>query len=100
MAIGFVLDLPGLTAEQLNTAASKLGIAAPDGKSPEGQIVHIELLTPEGARVIDVWESEEAYGAFMAHLGPIMGDFGIPPFDPPPLLTPLRVVTPTGVVDP
>lgn len=99
-AFGFVLDLPGMTVDQLNAAAEQLGINAPGGRSPEGQLAHIELVTDDGVRVVDVWESEEAYGRFMEQLGPIMGSLGIEPFDPPPALRPLRVLTPSGVVEP
>jgi hypothetical protein len=42
-----------------------------------GIIFHTAGEAPGGFRVVDVWESEEAFTAFGEHLGPIMGELGV-----------------------
>jgi hypothetical protein len=53
MAVTFTLDMPGMTREQLDGLVQQLG--AGPGKVPDGQIAHIEAITDDGARIIDVW---------------------------------------------
>ena len=90
MAVTFTLDMPGMTREQLDGMVQQLG--AGPGKVPDGQIAHIEAITDDGARVIDVWESVEAYERFMEErLGPIFAANGMPPFDMPQMLEVHRV---------
>jgi hypothetical protein len=96
MPLTFVLDMPGITGEQLDALDERIGVGA--GRAPAGQLVHIEALSPDGARVIDVWESQEAYDRFMAErAGPVMAAAGLPPVAPPRMLTVHRVfVSPTA----
>ena len=47
----------------------------------EGILVHSAGQGPDGFRVVDVWESEEAANAFGEQLGPILEEIGIT--DPP-----------------
>lgn len=90
MAVTFTLDMPGMTREQLDALVQQLG--AGPGKVPDGQIARIEAITDDGARVIDVWESAEAYERFMQErLGPIFAAAGMPPIDTPPMLEVHRV---------
>lgn len=90
MAIAFVLDVPGMGAEALDAAVGQLGVGP--GKAPDGQIAHIEIITAEGAKVIDVWDSPQAYETFMEQrLGPVLGGMGAPPIDPPEYLPVHRV---------
>ncbi len=42
-----------------------------------GLLAHIAGDSPRGFRVVDVWESEEAFGRFAETLGPIMEELGI-----------------------
>jgi hypothetical protein len=49
----------------------------------EGLQVHIAGQSPDGFRVVDVWESEEACNAFGETLQPILQEVGIT--DPPVL---------------
>ena len=84
MAVTFVLDMPGVTRAQLDALDGQIGVGP--GESPAGQIAHIEAITPDGARIIDVWESEEAYGRFMTErAGPVLAAAGLPAIDPPPM---------------
>ena len=90
MAVTFMLDMPGMTREQLDGLVQQLG--AGPGKLPDGQIAHVEAITDTGARVIDVWESAEAYERFMQErLGPVLAAAGVPPIDTPPMLEVHRV---------
>ena len=82
MAITFILELKGVGAAELDEAARRLDVSP--GKVPPGQIAHVETVTDDGAMIIDVWDSEEAFGQFMQEkLGPLMADGVIPTLDPP-----------------
>lgn len=90
MAVTFTLDMPGMTRDQLDGLVQQLG--AGPGMVPEGQIAHIEAITDEGARIIDVWESADAYERFMQdRLRPILAAAGVPPIGTPPMLEVHRV---------
>jgi hypothetical protein len=43
----------------------------------EGLLVHIAGQSEKGFRVVDVWESEDAFRRFGEKLMPIMKEFGI-----------------------
>jgi hypothetical protein len=47
----------------------------------EGILVHTAGEGPNGFRIVDVWESQEAVDAFGEHLGPVLAEVGIT--DPP-----------------
>ncbi|MGI9019592.1 MAG: hypothetical protein ACR2G3_02635 [Solirubrobacterales bacterium] len=49
----------------------------------EGILMHSAGQGPNGFRVVDVWESEEAASAFGETLGPLLAEAGIS--DPPQL---------------
>ncbi len=59
MAIGFVLNVPGMTAAQYRAVRDVLGEAL-----QPGNLVHMAGPTEDGWRVVEVWESPEAMGAF------------------------------------
>ena len=61
MAVWFVFDVPGMTREQADAVLKALDLG---GKPPPGQIFHVEGPSEGGTRVVDVWESEEAFGRF------------------------------------
>lgn len=44
---------------------------------PPGQISHVAYKTDDGLKVLDVWESPEAFSAFGEKLMPILGNLGI-----------------------
>ena len=65
----------------------------------DGMVLHVARPTPDGVQVVEVWESEEAYGAWAAaHAGPAMAALAaagwtLPqvepaPFDPAGLVVP------------
>jgi hypothetical protein len=43
----------------------------------EGILVHVAGPGKSGFRVVDVWESEEAFGRFAERLGPILEEIGV-----------------------
>lgn len=61
MAIALVLDLPGVTSEQYETARGLLA-----GGQPDGNLVHVAGPTDGGWRVVEIWESPAAAEAFFA----------------------------------
>jgi hypothetical protein len=88
MAWAYVQD-NSATLEQYDQVAAELG-----GDAPEGLILHVAGAYGDGFRVIDVWESEEAYIRFRDSLlrpavekiiGPEGMAQGPPPIDPLPV---------------
>jgi hypothetical protein len=86
MAVILVHQGPTVTKENYDETVKKLT----DGKDKmdstsdwpvEGILVHSAGEGPDGFRVVDVWESEEAANAFGEQLGPILEEIGIT--DPP-----------------
>ena len=65
MAVGVVLDILGGTEEQYDTVMRDLGIEGAEAL-PEGLVVHVAGPTDVGWRMIDVWESREAFDTFLA----------------------------------
>ena len=61
MAIGLLVESPGGTQEQYDIALQVLDLG---GEAPPGQIFHIAGPTDEGWRVVDLWESREAFDRF------------------------------------
>ncbi len=59
MPVALILDLPGVTEAQYATARGMLGEAL-----QPGNLVHVAGPTADGWRVVEVWESEAAMGAF------------------------------------
>ncbi len=62
MAVWFVLDIPAMTQEQSAAVLKDMGLT---DRPPPGQIFHVEGPGEGGTRVVDVWESEEAFNSFM-----------------------------------
>ena len=86
MAVVLIHQGPTVTQENYEATVRALT----DGKGSlesvsdwpvEGLLVHAAGESPDGFRVVDVWESEEACQAFGEHLGPILEEVGIT--DPP-----------------
>ena len=60
MAVWFSLELP-MTEQQADAILRELGLR--DRPAP-GQIIHVEGMVDGTIRVVDVWESEQAFGQF------------------------------------
>lgn len=62
MAIGLILDWPEGTREQYDGVVAKMGLG---GQLPPGSVMHVAAPGPNGGwRVIDAWESPEAFEQF------------------------------------
>jgi heme-degrading monooxygenase HmoA len=62
MAVGFIISFPGGTQEQYDTVLEQLNLG---GRMAPGGIFHAAGPTEEGWRVVDVWESQEAFDTFL-----------------------------------
>src|SRR5438105_3037737 len=81
VAVAFVLDLP-LTPAQAQALFDEVD---PTRNPNAGQIFHAQGPYGEGTRVMDVWESPEAFGAFAeSRLGPAVQKLGLTVEIPPP----------------
>ena len=81
MAWGFIGELP-ISREQYDRLNGEIR------EDPEGLILHTATEHGDGMRIIDVWESEEAYRRFEQEtLMPAMERAGMeaPSEEPPPL---------------
>jgi hypothetical protein len=73
---------PSLTQEAYEEAVGRLtgGKSRLESASDwpvEGLVFHTAGQGADGFRVVDVWESEEAFRAFGESLGPIMQEIGV-----------------------
>jgi hypothetical protein len=77
MAIGLQAEFQGATLEQYDEITERLG-RLPGAPSPRGQLFHFVTGTDEGFRVVDVWESEEAFQHYFNEtIEPVFGEVGI-----------------------
>jgi hypothetical protein len=77
MAIAVQLDFPGATLDQYDEVCGKMGLT-PGGPGPAGAISHFATRTSDGFRVVDVWESQDAFDRFAAEqIGPHSAAVGI-----------------------
>jgi hypothetical protein len=93
VAIGFVMQFSGMGVDEYNEVMQHLELETPDLKGvpnewPVGIHSHTAGPTEQGWCVVDVWESQESFDAFMgSRLGPAMGKAGLPE----PQVTPFEV---------
>ena len=63
MAVALILDFKGGTLEQYDQIIDKMGLE-PGGTTPPGAIFHWVAATPEGIKVVDVWETMDQFNRF------------------------------------
>jgi hypothetical protein len=61
MAIGLLMEFPGMGQEQYDAVLDELELG---GLMPAGGISHIAGPTETGWRMVEVWESQEAFDLF------------------------------------
>lgn len=61
MPFGVMQDMPGVSEKEYHMVEKHLG---PD--RPPGLIAHVSGPTPEGWRIIDIWQSEDAFRRFQS----------------------------------
>ena len=77
MAVAFEMNFRGATLDQYDQILQKMGLT-PGGATPPGAISHWAAETDEGLRVVDVWETKEAYEKFAAEqIGPYSAEVGM-----------------------
>jgi hypothetical protein len=77
-----VFQAPGLTQEAyeqsvLGVTGGKSRVESPADWPVEGLLAHIAGQGANGFRVVDVWESEEAFQRFGEKLIPILQEIGV-----------------------
>ncbi len=81
VAIGVQILLRSATLEQYDEVAEVLGLL-PGSPMPWQGLFHWVTQTPDGIRVIDVWQSRDAFDKFVEEkVVPIYRDIGVT--DPP-----------------
>jgi hypothetical protein len=64
VAVGVQLDFKGSTLARYDEAMERLGLL-PGGPSAAQQLFHWATKTDDGVRIVDVWESREAFEEFL-----------------------------------
>jgi len=82
MSIVAVFQAPGLTRETYDESirqitGGKSRVLSPADWPVKGLLSHVAGQGTNGFRVVDVWESEEAFRSFGEKLGPVMKAIGI-----------------------
>jgi hypothetical protein len=83
VAVVAVFEAPSLTKERYEesvrrlTDGTKTRLESPADWPVEGLLAHVAGEGPRGFRVVDVWESEEAFGRFGESLIPILREIGV-----------------------
>ena len=81
MPVVLIYQGPSLTRERYEQTIHKLtGKPRPDSLSDwsfDGLLLHVAGESPQGFRVIDVWQSEEAFNRFGEALAPLLKEAGI-----------------------
>jgi len=81
MPVVAVFQAPALTQEQYEESVVKLTgknrMESPSDWPVEGLLAHVAGQGPNGFRVVDVWESEEAFRRFGESLMPILQEAGV-----------------------
>lgn len=83
MPILMIHDAPGGTQEQYEEAGRRIagndeGLSSLGDWPVDGILFHAAGPTEGGWRVVDVWESEEAFASFGPTIGPILQRVGFP----------------------
>lgn len=77
MAVAVEMSFKNATLDQYDQVIEKMGLT-PGGATPPGAISHWAAQTDEGLRVVDVWETQEAYEQYAAEkIGPYSAEAGI-----------------------
>ena len=93
MAVAVILENQG-TQEDYEALGRELGVME---TPPAGNLMHLALQTETGVRLVEVWESREAFDAFVRdRLRPARARLGARPPDdstPPPQVYPVIYFT-------
>ena len=88
MSIVVIATTPGMTAELYDLSQQKMDVV---GVLPSGCSAHVAGPSPDGWRVVSVWESPEALQRFTTErLRPTLAELGVPAPPAPPVVYPLH----------
>jgi hypothetical protein len=77
MAVAVQLDFSGATLEQYDQINERIGLL-PGGPASPHEFFHWVMKTDDGFRVVDVWDSREAFEKFAKDkLSPIYQEVGV-----------------------
>lgn len=77
MAVAVQLDFRGATLDQYDEAIERMGLL-PGSPAAKEELFHLVIKTDDGFRVIDVWESREAFEGFLeARIRPVGPEVGM-----------------------
>jgi hypothetical protein len=94
MAVAFVADFPGMTQEQYDSVAKEVAPGNNRATWAPGGLFHFAGPVEGGWRVVQVWESEEAFHKFAeAKLVPAFQRTGLAPMPPPQTWTIHNMIT-------
>jgi len=72
MAVLVEMEFEGFTTDQYDKVDEALD---PQGNPPDGLIAHSARLDGDRLRILDIWESPDAFGAFAeSRLAPTLGE--------------------------
>jgi hypothetical protein len=77
VAVAVEMNFRGATLAQYDQILVKMGLT-PGGSGPPGAISHWVAGTDDGIRVVDVWETREAFDRFaQEQIGPFSAEVGL-----------------------
>jgi hypothetical protein len=77
VAVAVQLDFLGATIDQYDQMSERIGLL-PGGPAAPQELFHFVIGTEDGFRVLDVWESREAFESFAQDkLDPIYKEVGV-----------------------
>ena len=82
MSVVLIHQGPSLTQEKYEEIVRRLTggkdrLESPSDWPVDGLLLHVAGESPQGFRVVDVWQSEEACNLFGEALGPILKEVGV-----------------------
>ena len=96
MAYGLVMDVPAPVG-LYDALHAEIGRRAPHGA--DGLLLHVGRETPVGFQIIEVWDSQQSYGRFIAEVfGPAMEQLS--GGQPPPAEPAIQEFEPRGLIVP
>jgi hypothetical protein len=76
MAVALILDFKDGTLDQYDQVIEKMDLG---GQVPDDAQFHWVTATDDGIRVVDVWDSREAFDKFAEEkIGPLTAEVGMP----------------------
>ena len=89
MPVMIEMFFPGGTKEQYDKVAELAGFKRGD-TAPPNCLWHSAVIAADGMRIVDVWESEEAFNSFFGPMAPMMQEAGVPAPPGPPKVSPVH----------